>query len=57
MRAHAGPAGDRDRRCIRCGYGVTVYRELLRCPMCGATAWDSVASAGRSREAPRASPL
>jgi len=29
-----------DYRCGECGYGVTVYRELLRCPMCGATAWE-----------------
>ena len=26
--------------CAECGYGVTVYRELPLCPMCGGTAWE-----------------
>ena len=26
--------------CAECGYGVTVYRELPRCPMCGGTTWE-----------------
>lgn len=26
--------------CSECGYGVTVHRELPRCPMCGGTAWE-----------------
>lgn len=42
-----------DYRCGECGYGVTVYRELLRCPMCAATAWER--TRGRSRS-PRYSP-
>jgi rubrerythrin len=29
-------------RCVGCGYGVTVYRELPRCPMCGAHSWESL---------------
>lgn len=26
--------------CADCGYGVTVYRELPLCPMCGGTSWE-----------------
>jgi rubrerythrin len=26
--------------CAECGYGVTVYRELPRCPMCSGDAWE-----------------
>ena len=37
-RSRSGPSSG-DHRCQACGYGVTVYRELPRCPMCGATAW------------------
>ena len=29
-----------DFRCTACGYGVCVVRELPRCPMCGARAWE-----------------
>lgn len=36
-RRAALPGGDY--LCGECGYGVTVRRELLRCPMCGAMAW------------------
>src|ERR671937_2538205 len=28
-----------DFRCIDCGYGVSVRRELPRCPMCGSARW------------------
>jgi rubrerythrin len=27
-------------RCSACSYGVTVYRELPRCPMCGSRSWE-----------------
>jgi rubrerythrin len=27
-------------RCIKCGYGITVYRMLPRCPMCGQEKWE-----------------
>jgi rubredoxin len=27
-------------RCSACGYGVSVYRALPICPMCGGTAWE-----------------
>jgi rubredoxin len=26
--------------CSECGYGVTVYRVLPVCPMCGGTEWE-----------------
>jgi rubrerythrin len=26
--------------CAECGYGVAVYRELPRCPMCGGESWE-----------------
>jgi rubrerythrin len=26
--------------CAECGYGVTVYRQLPRCPMCGGEQWE-----------------
>ena len=26
--------------CAECGYGVTIFRELPRCPMCGCEAWE-----------------
>ena len=30
-------------RCTGCGYGVTVYSRLPRCPMCGAEdAWEQL---------------
>jgi rubrerythrin len=29
--------------CVSCGYGVTVYRELPRCPMCGSGSWEQLA--------------
>jgi rubrerythrin len=29
-------------RCSDCGYGVTIYRELPRCPMCGSESWEQL---------------
>ena len=29
-------------RCVGCGYGVTIYRELPRCPMCGSGSWEQL---------------
>jgi rubrerythrin len=26
--------------CATCGYGVTVCRELPRCPICGGSSWE-----------------
>jgi hypothetical protein len=28
-------------RCSECGYGITVCRELPRCPMCGCQVWEA----------------
>jgi rubrerythrin len=28
-------------RCASCGYGVTIYRELPQCPMCGSVSWEA----------------
>jgi hypothetical protein len=28
--------------CAECGYGVTVYRKLPACPMCGGATWEQV---------------
>ncbi len=36
----AGERAKGEYRCLDCGYGVTVYRELPRCPMCGANEWE-----------------
>lgn len=43
-----GQAAAGEFQCSECGYGVTVGRELPRCPMCGGTAWERLAGA-RSR--------
>jgi hypothetical protein len=29
--------------CSECGYGVTVFRQLPTCPMCGGDAWEQAA--------------
>ena len=29
--------------CAECGYGVTVYRTLPACPMCGGEQWEQSA--------------
>jgi rubrerythrin len=37
------PAGESVKgefHCAECGYGVTVYRALPQCPMCGGTSWE-----------------
>lgn len=39
----AGAPAKGEYRCSGCGYGVTVYTQLPRCPMCGAgDAWEHV---------------
>jgi hypothetical protein len=45
-------AGDHSKgefRCVDCGYGVTVCRELPICPMCGCESWQSVSWAPMAR--------
>lgn len=37
------PAGEHAKgefHCADCGYGVTVFRELPVCPMCGSSTWE-----------------
>jgi hypothetical protein len=39
-------SGDRAKgefHCSECGYGVTVFSVLPRCPMCGGAAWEQSA--------------
>ena len=44
----AGSKAIGEYRCESCGYGVTVFRELPRCPMCGARdAWARSGSGDR----------
>jgi rubrerythrin len=38
----AGSKAKGEYRCIDCGYGVTVYRELPSCPMCGSDVWEQL---------------
>ena len=35
--------------CAECGYGVTVYRALPVCPMCGGGEWEQSAWSPLSR--------
>lgn len=35
--------------CAECGYGVTVYRTLPICPMCGGNQWEQSAWSPLSR--------
>ena len=39
----SGEAVKGEFHCSDCGYGVAVYRELPRCPMCGGEAWEQAA--------------
>jgi len=36
--------------CSDCGYGVTVYSELPRCPMCSGESWEQTTWSPFSRE-------
>jgi hypothetical protein len=39
----AGAHAKGEFHCAACGYGVTVYRALPVCPMCGGAAWEQSA--------------
>jgi rubrerythrin len=39
----SGSSAKGEFHCAECGYGVTVHRELPRCPMCGGCTWEPVA--------------
>jgi rubrerythrin len=36
----AGDRADGEYRCAECGYGVTVWTTLPRCPMCSGKSWE-----------------
>ena len=36
----AGERAKGEYRCAECGYGVAVWKELPRCPMCGGESWE-----------------
>jgi rubrerythrin len=36
----AGTSTKGEFHCSDCGYGVTVFRALPRCPMCGGESWE-----------------
>ena len=38
--ARAGADGKGEFKCAGCGYGITVYHKLPRCPMCGQGLWE-----------------
>jgi hypothetical protein len=37
---HAGSSAKGEFHCSECGYGVTIFRALPVCPMCGGEAWE-----------------
>jgi rubredoxin len=39
--------------CAGCGYGVTVYATLPRCPMCGGTTWERASHGAFARRGGR----
>jgi rubrerythrin len=39
----AGESVKGEYHCADCGYGVTVHRDLPRCPMCGNDSWEASA--------------
>jgi rubrerythrin len=39
----AGEHAKGEFHCAECGYGVTVYKTLPRCPMCGKGSWEKSA--------------
>jgi rubrerythrin len=49
----AGVIAKGEYRCVSCGYGVTVYRELPRCPMCSAESWEQLSWSSFVRRAKR----
>jgi rubrerythrin len=42
----AGETAVGEFRCSECGYGVSVFRTLPICPMCGGAAWEHGAVSG-----------
>jgi rubrerythrin len=54
--AAAGDAAVGEFRCVECGYGVIVHRELPPCPMCGGASWKQTPWSPFSRASPRGLP-
>jgi rubrerythrin len=52
-----GTAAKGEFHCSECGYGVTVCRELPRCPMCGGGAWEQSEWSPESRAVVGEQPL
>lgn len=51
------PSGERAKgeyHCSECGYGVTVFSVLPRCPMCGGASWEQSAWSPFARAPERA---
>jgi len=46
----SGAAVKGEFHCAQCGYGVTVYRELPQCPMCGGESWEQTPWSPFTRE-------
>ena len=38
----AGAKATGEFRCAGCGYGISISRELPRCPMCGTESWEQL---------------
>ena len=36
----AGVKVEGEFRCAGCGYGISIYSKLPRCPMCGTESWE-----------------
>jgi hypothetical protein len=36
----AGVEVEGEFRCAGCGYGISIYSKLPRCPMCGTESWE-----------------
>ena len=38
----AGVKAKGEFRCAGCGYGISIYSTLPRCPMCGTESWEQL---------------
>jgi hypothetical protein len=38
----AGVKASGEFRCVGCGYGISIYSKLPRCPMCGTESWEQL---------------
>jgi hypothetical protein len=47
----AGVSAKGEFHCAECGYGVTVFRQLPSCPMCGGEEWAQFAWSSFQRPA------